>query len=71
MVGGAEEEVKREVVVGRRDWASDALLRWPLPPSILLLRVGLLGGRGEDPSLQPLPIFSPLLGSLSLHCGTC
>ena len=80
MVGRAEEEVKMavvgtlvEVVEGRRDWVSGALLWAPLPPSIILLRVGLLGWRGAvtDPSLRPLPIFFPLLGSLSLHCGTC
>ena len=81
MVGRAEEGEKRAVVgtwvevvvVGRTDWVSGALLRGPLPPSIPLLKVGVLGGRGvvEDPALLLLPIFSPLLGSLSLHCGTC
>ena len=61
------------VVVGRRDLVSGALLRKPLPLSIPLLKVGVLGGREvlEDPFRLLLPIFSPLLGSLSLHCGTC
>ena len=61
------------VVVGRTSWISGALLRVPLLPPTQLSRVGLLGGRGvvEYPSLLQLLIFSPLLGSLSLHCGTC